>query len=259
MAGISFHSNLAAMRAHSSYASFTHQLGGTLERLATGKRINRAADDPAGLQVVDQMKQRLAVMNTRLDRLGFEDAYLGAREGAQSAVSELLTELQGTLTASANTGGLTEEERAALQDQAQSIVQAIDYLANSTTFNGQQILTGFSASHLGLAGMDLVSGDRDAAQEALKAAISTVSGSRAAIGTQMQANESERRLLQSELENTQSARSQIEDADFAKETAALIREQTLQQASLYMMQLAMERQEELMKLLMHVPKKPAND
>jgi flagellin len=259
MAVVSLHSNLAAMRAHSSYASFTRQLGSTMERLATGKRINRGADDPAGLQVVDQMKQRLAVINSRLDRLGYEDAYYGAREGAQSAVSELLIELQGTLTASANTGGLTEDERVALQDQAQGIIKAIDHLANTTVFNNQQLLTGFSAANLGIAGLDLVNGDREAAQQALKGAISMVSGSRAAIGTQLKANDSERRLLQGELENLQSARSLIEDADYAKETAELIRERTLQQASLFMMQLAMDRQDELMKLLTQDQKRHTQD
>jgi flagellin len=255
------------MRAQGAYASFSRQLNATLERLATGKQINRAADNPAGLAAVNHKKADLAVMNKRIERLDFQDAYLGAREGAESVLSDLLLDLQSAVTRSANTGALTPAEKEGLQVEADSIIRAIDHLAQTTTFNGSQILAAFNSSNLGVSHADpdaptslrdmlgsgelnLVSGDLEAAQAAVTSASEMITASRGAIGRQMQANESERRLLMSEIESTELARSHLEDADFAKETANLIREQTLQEASLFIMQFAAEQKQEMVKSLL---------
>ncbi len=263
VAGVSL-SNLSGMRAQGAYASFSRQLNATLERLATGKQINRAADNPAGLAAVNHMKADLAALNTRLERLDFQDAYLGAREGAESVLSDLLLDLQSAVTRAANTGALTPAEKEGLQVEADSIIRAIDHLAQTTTFNGSQILTAFGSSNLGVSHADpdaptslrdmlgngklnLVSGNLEAAQATVTAASDAITTSRGAIGRQMQANDSERRTLLTEIENTELARSSLEDADFAKETANLIREQTLQQASLFIMQFAAEQKQELVK------------
>ena len=266
VAGVSL-SNLSGMRAQGAYASFSRQLNATLERLATGKQINRAADNPAGLAAVNHMKADLAALNTRLERLDFQDAYLGAREGAESVLSDLLLDLQSAVTRAANTGALTPAEKEGLQVEADSIIRAIDHLAQTTTFNGSQILTAFGSSNLGVSHADpdaptslrdmlgngklnLVSGNLEAAQATVTAASDAITTSRGAIGRQMQANDSERRTLLTEIENTELARSSLEDADFAKETANLIREQTLQQASLFIMQFAAEQKQELVKSLL---------
>src|SRR5688572_10251876 len=74
VSGLSIHSNLHGHRAQRAYASYTRQLNSTLERLATGKQINRAADDPSGLQAVSQMKARLADLNKRIESLEQSDA-----------------------------------------------------------------------------------------------------------------------------------------------------------------------------------------
>lgn len=265
VAGVSLHS-IPGLRAYGAFAAFSRQLAGTMERLATGKQINRAADNPAGLIAVNDMKARLATMNERLERLSFEDAYLGAREGAESVLGDLLIDLQSTVTRAANKGALTPAEQEGLQVEAESIIRAIDHLAQTTTFNGSQILTAFGSSQLGVShgadgrvslrdilgsgSLNLVSGDLEAAHAAATSAAEAITASRGAIGRQMQANDSERRRLMSEIENTELARSQLEDADFAKETAALVREQTLQQASLFILQFTAEQRKDMVSSLL---------
>ncbi len=250
VSAFSINTDLAGLRARGTLGSIAKQVNQAIEHLATGKRLNRASDDPSGITTVDALKVRLTEVNKRLERLDFTEHYLGARDGAEAAVADLLLQLQSSVTTSANTGGLTQEEREAIQGDAVGIIKAIDYLAQNTTFNGQQILTGFTAKHLGVAGLDLVEGDREAAQQAVTAAIKGLGISRAAIGTQVQGIQSERRQLQTELENTEAARSLIEDADFAQETASLIRAQTLQDANLFILQLATEQKKQMVESLL---------
>jgi flagellin len=162
-----------------------------------------------------------------------------------------------------------------LQIEANSIVQSINYVAQTSTFKGEQILSGFDAASLGqgtatrtledgtvetytysladLQGggaLNLTAGDAEAAQAAVKAAADSVAASHGSIGAREQEIEAQQRALQSELENTSAARSQIEDADYAKETATLVRDQVLQQASLYASALAQDQVRLLTKTLL---------
>jgi flagellin len=263
----------------------SQQMFKSMERLATGKKINHASDDPAGTQVVEQKKTRLATINKRIDTIDYQEHYLGARDGAESVVSDLMLQLQSDVTQAANTSGLTAAEKQALQDDATSVLKTIDFLSQTSTFNGQQILTGDSTTNLGSGAaarpsgppqidpntglpipaptqyyslhdlseggdLNLVSGDLEAAQKVVTQASSTINGDRAAIGNQINSIESEKRTLMSELENTEAARSQIEDTDFAEETSKLVRTKLLQEVSLYVTQLAEKQQSDtVLKLL----------
>lgn len=244
----------------------------SMERLSTGKRINRASDDPAGMTAAEQMKAKLAGLHTQIDTIDYQERYLGAREGAASAISDLLVRLKGDVTAAANTSGLSDAEKKGLQDDADNILQAIDHLSQTTTFDGQQILTNYGSGRLGggvaerpgdpidpnqpprppgfytildLAGggkLNLVNGDLESASKVVDEAVSSVAKDRAAIGTQVNSMDADKGRLLAELENTESARSQIEDTDYAAETANLVRAQVLREASLYIMQLASKQQ-----------------
>lgn len=270
------------MRSQGMLRTLAAQLNRTIEHLSTGKKLNHASEDPAGVQVVDQMHADIKAMTARMKQIEFNEKYLGAREGAEAAVSDLLVQLQSDVTSAANTGATTAAEREAYQRDANGVIQAIDFLAQTSQFNGGQILTGFTSSKLGLGAayrpaapggtgeaptsysladllaggaLNLVTGDRDAAQLVITQAVKDITGDRAGIGAAMQAGEQERRTLQTQLENTEAARSGIEDADFAKETADLVREQTLQDANLYILQLVGEQKRAMVEgLLLKEPR-----
>lgn len=231
----------------------------SLERLATGKRINHGSDDPSGLVAVDNMSARLRTIEETIKANVSESAYFGARDGGEQALSELVMDLDGLVVQAANKGGLSTEERESLQTRADGILKALDTLSTTSVFNGNQFLSKWHSTLMArdedvdsdgnhvttsLADLksggrfNLVNGDLEAAQKTVKEAGEQLSRSRASIGAQLKSNDSEIAVLQSEFESVSGERSRIEDADVAKETAALVRAQVLQQAAIMMSKLA---------------------
>jgi len=117
-------------------------LSTSLERLSTGLRINRGADDPAGLIASEALRAEIAATEAAVGNSERADQVLNIAEGGLQEISSLLQELQGLVTESANTGGLSLEEREANQLQIDSILQTIDRLADSTSFQGAKLLNG---------------------------------------------------------------------------------------------------------------------
>ncbi|MFZ4573199.1 MAG: flagellin [Phycisphaerales bacterium] len=224
---------LGSMRFQNLFRRNADAIATSMERLTTGKRVNRAADDPGAIASIEPMKAQVAEINAKLRGLDDRDAYNGAREGAMSVVSDALVELKGLVVAAGNRDAMSTEERKGLQEAATGILQGIDFLANTTTFKGQQILTGLNTKGLGLSGLltdaNLETGDVEAADAAVTAAIEANARSRGAIGAAIQANDSERNSLLDELESLTGELSRVQDTDFAAETAALIRSRLLQQ------------------------------
>ena len=231
------------------------------ERLATGKRINRAADDPSGLIASERFSAEIVRFEKKIDGLEQERAMLGAKEGALSVVTDLLHELNGLVVSAANTAGLNQEELKALQTDADEIIGALDMIANTATFKGQKLFSGLFSSTLGRTAVDdegdpddpsddstvdatlgalrsggllnLIDGDLEAAQKSVEGALGSISTKRAAIGTRIKnAIEPEINLLLKEIETHTDARSDLVDADIAAEMSNLIRGQLLQQASI---------------------------
>jgi flagellin len=114
----------------------------SLERLSTGLRINSGADDPSGLIASTNLQSETTGLNAAIDNANRADNIIGTADGGLSEVSNLLTSLQGLVSQSANTGGLSTEEVAANQSQVDSILSTIDRIAGSTSFSGKQLLNG---------------------------------------------------------------------------------------------------------------------
>ena len=234
------------------------------ERLATGKRINRAGDDPSGLIAGEELAARSREINSRLTALEHEELTLGAKDGALSVVSDLLLELEGLVVRAASPGGLAEGEAEAMQAQADSILDAMDMIANTATFKGERLFSALLSTSLGHGSamlgetdengneipsdytlrdiasggrLNLVSGNTEHAQKSVRSAVDGIAGQRAAVGARITDGiGSQRRQLLAELEATEQARSTIMDADLATETAALVRAQILQTAAIQAIQ-----------------------
>ncbi|GAB4544256.1 MAG: hypothetical protein Tsb0013_01230 [Phycisphaerales bacterium] len=117
-------------------------LNTSLERLSTGLRINRGADDPAGLIASQNLRAEKAGLATAIKNAERADQVVNIAEGGLNEISSLLTDLQSLVTASANDAGLSLEEKEANQLQIDSILQTIDRVAEATSFQGTKLLNG---------------------------------------------------------------------------------------------------------------------
>lgn len=117
-------------------------LGNSLQRLSTGLRINRGKDDPAGLIASENLRSDLRGLNAAIGNAERADQVVNIAEGGLQEISGLLTELQGLLTTTASTAGLSEEEKKANQLQIDSILQTVDRISSSTSFQGFKLLNG---------------------------------------------------------------------------------------------------------------------
>ncbi|MEM8737073.1 MAG: flagellin [Planctomycetota bacterium] len=117
-------------------------LNTSLERLSTGLRINRGADDPAGLIASENLRSQTASISAAIGNAERAEQVVNVAEGGLQEVNNLLLEVQSLVGQSANEAGLSQEEREANQLQIDSILQTIDRISETTTFQGTQLLNG---------------------------------------------------------------------------------------------------------------------
>ncbi|MEY3027884.1 MAG: hypothetical protein RLZZ238_2781, partial [Planctomycetota bacterium] len=117
-------------------------LAANLQRLSTGLRINRGADDPAGLIASENLRAEKSAINSAITNSQRAEQVVNVAEGGLQEVSNMLVELQGLVGATANEAGVSQEERDANQLQIDSILQTIDRIANATSFQGTKLLNG---------------------------------------------------------------------------------------------------------------------
>lgn len=137
--------NITALRAVHQLGANQRDLDLRLERLATGLRINRGADDPAGLIASETLRSEIAAIGQAIDNSARANNVISTAEGALNEVSALLLELQALIVSSANEAGLTDEEIRANQLQVDSILASIDRIGQTTTFGGLKLLDGDKA------------------------------------------------------------------------------------------------------------------
>ena len=125
----------------------------SLERLATGKQINRASDDPAGLMRADSLMFDIRKIEKNLEAGEMAFSFVGAADGALSVVADMLLQLKGLVVSAANRGAMSGGEREALQIEADAILDGISLLTNTTVFRGQRLLAEGFAFRVGSAGV----------------------------------------------------------------------------------------------------------
>lgn len=137
--------NIAAIQAirhlQGNYADLTLRL----ERLATGLRINRGRDDPAGLIASERLRFEMRGIQQAIGNSSRAANVISTTEGALAEVNALLLDLQALVIEAANKGAMTDEEINANQLQIDSILASIDRVSNNTTFGGKKLLDGSQA------------------------------------------------------------------------------------------------------------------
>ena len=134
--------NIVAINSRRHLKANTKNLATRLERLSSGLRVNRAADDAAGLSVREGMRAEIAGL--RINVLNSEQAtnLIQVAEGSLNETNAILIRMQELATQSSNST-LTDENREAVQAEFGQLISEIDRIAQATTYNNQNVLTGF--------------------------------------------------------------------------------------------------------------------
>tara|TARA_A100001391_G_scaffold50040_1_gene30332 strand:+ start:677 stop:1483 length:807 start_codon:yes stop_codon:yes gene_type:complete len=228
------------------------QVAQSAERLITGKKVNRASDDPSAIVPIEEHKARIYSLESELKSLKQQESYLGAKEGGLSVVSDMLAELNGLVVQAANNAGSSDEEQKSLKLEIESVLEGIDHIANSTAYKGQLILQEYTSGSIADKLDELATlafEDPEAAQEIAKDSVDGIARSRAAIGNQLKTIDSKQSVNTTELINLTDSLSNLEDTDYAEETAKLVRAQILEQATIMTMGVSRQNAEQVLNLI----------
>lgn len=232
------------------------------ERLATGLRINRGADDPAGLIASEHLGGQMSSIHAKINAMGRTNMELSIQEGTLSAASYGVRDLSGLVVQGANAGGLTDTESDAIATTASGIVQSIGTLTNAS---GNPIMGDISIERQ--IGTDpgtgdpiyetvtlndlpsLITSDPESAQALVDEASGVVASRQAEIGAEQRSNESMQRAMEEEFINVARAQSSIRDTDYAKEASESVRASILGKASILVLQIGQQQSERVLDLL----------
>jgi flagellin len=134
--------NINSLEALNALNANQAALSQSLQRLSTGLKINSGKDDPAGLIASNSLQSEIAGINQAIDNSQQAGNVLNTADGALNEVSTLLLQVQSLTNQAANSGALSPDELAANQLQVDSILNSIDRISNTTSFNGIQLLNG---------------------------------------------------------------------------------------------------------------------
>ncbi len=208
----------------------------TLAGLASAQRINRAADDAAGLAIAEGFRSDVRQFNTEARNLQDGISFIRTAEGGLDAQQDAVGRIEELALQAAN-GTLTDDQRAAINEEAQQLLSQIDDTAANTEFNGRRPLQDgedvalgtegeltinvneSTTDSLGISGIDLSTAEgAQSALDALGSARDQISQERAGLGAQE--NRLERAIGVREVasENATASESAIRDLDFARAT-----------------------------------------
>src|SRR3954453_19242450 len=134
--------NVSSLVAQTSLGRSNAQLQTALSRLSTGLRINSGKDDPAGLIASENLRRDITAADKAISNSERANQLIATADSALSQISNLLNDIRGLTTEAANSGVLSSEQIKANQLQVDSSLDAIDRIANVTTFQGRKILDG---------------------------------------------------------------------------------------------------------------------
>ena len=248
------YSNVQAMQNMNSLANISDKMATHQLRLATGKKINSAADDPAGYQLARSLETRKRGLDAALQNVSQAKNVLNVAEGGYQNIMDILQTVKEKATQAADYS-LSSTQRSSINDQVTALLNEIDDIVSETTFNGDGLIdAGYSgAFHTGEGASDELTislGGADSAQLSINSiTLATANGASTAIGTVSTAIDtlagkiqdvgeykvrlsSKEQTLSVASTNTEAIRSSVEDADFAKEQMEVMKLQILQQTAI---------------------------
>jgi flagellin len=134
--------NVSSLVAQNRLNKTNSQLNQSLTRLSTGLRINTGKDDPAGLIASEALRSDITSINKAISNTQRASQIIATADSALGQVSSLLNDVRGLVVEAANNGALSDDEIAANQLQIDSSLEAINRIAQTTTFQGRRLLDG---------------------------------------------------------------------------------------------------------------------
>ncbi|MDP9466643.1 MAG: flagellin [Actinomycetota bacterium] len=278
--------NVAALNAYRNLTVSEGQQSKSLEKLSSGFRINRAADDAAGLAISESLRSQVGGLKVAGRNAQDGVSVVQTAEGALTEVHSMLQRMRDLAVQSANTGanggidanGVASESIKAADAEVTQLKEAINQIAQTTQFNGTKLLDGSSSplkfqvganageelevklvdvqtGNLGgangkIAAVDLkVAGGADAAIGVIDDAIKQVSSFRGDLGAAQNRLEHTIANLSVTAENLSASESRIRDADMAQEMLGFTRSQILSQAGTAMLAQANQSSQGVLSLL----------
>jgi flagellin len=268
--------NISALKAANASNAANKMLGTAMERLSSGKRLNSAKDDAAGLAIATSMTAQVRGMNQAIRNSNDGIALAQTAEGALSEVTNMLQRVRELAVQSSSGTYQDATDRAYMQGEVDQLTAQIGQVITNSEFNGVKLFDGSVASvtiQTGASAADTVdltmadltalaadggaAGSYDVSDAAGASAtlslvdteLSTINAARAGLGAGQNRLESVVNNLTSNATNLSDARSRIEDADYSAETTAMAKAQILSQASTAMIAQANQSQQNVLSLL----------
>ena len=263
--------NIAANNAYRNLSSNASNGQKNLEKLSSGYRINRSADDAAGLAISEQMRSKINGLDQASANASDAIGLIQTAEGALTETHSMLQRMVTLATQSAN-GTYNSTARAAIGEEVTALKAEIDRIASTTDYNGVKPIGSSSAitvqigptsgETLEIAAAKMDSGSlgvsaiavssvsaANSAITKINEAINTVSTHRAKLGASQNRLEHTINNLKTTNENMTAAESRIRDTDMAKEMAAFTKNNILNQAAQSMLSQANQQPQGVLSLL----------
>ena len=282
MISMRINNNIGALNTQKQLGINNNAVANKLEKLSSGKRVNRSSDDAAGLAISEKM--RTQILGTLAASRNTQDAVslIQVAEGGLQGIHNMLQRARELAVQSANGTNQDKVDREALQGEFKNIVNEIDDTADKTDFNGMKVLDGSNgpipiqagpnsddvtnleigpmnaAQLLGFADQQYnestdvnvaSQADASAAIDTVSSAINDVSMQRAELGAMQNRLEFRMQALDIQAENVTAAESRIRDADMAKMMTELTTKNILQKASTAMLAQANARPQGILNML----------
>ncbi|QRG83628.1 flagellin [Vibrio diabolicus] len=138
---ITVNTNVAALVAQRHLTSATDMLNQSMERLSSGKRINSAKDDAAGLQISNRLQSQMRGLDVAVRNANDGISIMQTAEGAMNEVTNIMQRMRDLSLQSAN-GSNSKAERTALQEEVSALNDELSRIAETTSFGGRKLLNG---------------------------------------------------------------------------------------------------------------------
>ncbi|MGV3510549.1 MAG: flagellin [Novosphingobium sp.] len=268
--------NISAVRATNASNTANKMLGTAMERLSTGKRINGAKDDAAGLAISTTMTSQIKGMGQGVRNSNDGISLAQTADGALNEVTAMLQRIRELAVQSASGTYQDATDRVYMQSEVDQLTAQVDQIITNTNFNGVQLFDGSVTSITIQAGSDSsdqvileiadlttlaasggAAGSYDVSTATaantllgtLDTELDSISGARSLLGAGQNRLESVINNLNDNITNLSDARSRILDTDYSAETTAMAKAQILTQASTAMIAQANQAQQNVLSLL----------
>jgi len=247
--GLRINTNTQSIAAQRSLGQVKRAQGESLNKLASGSRINKASDDAAGLAISEKLRANIRGTQQAARNAGDGISMIQIAEGGMNEVSNILVRLRELSVQSAS-DTIGDTEREFTDKEFQQLTKEVDRIAESVQFNGTSLINGegsekefqiglnndetndrikydpsavsVKTEDLGIGGLSVATkGDAQANLEAIDEAMTKVSGGRAELGALQNRLQSTINNLEISNENMSAANSRIRDTDVASESAKL--------------------------------------